>query len=257
MTRPVSSKILAKTNFLSGLSFLELSELNVEDNLTFTVPSVKAPVSYSNTSQVSGSEDRDNICTIIFDPERISKLERVVSVFSNVLKFINRLKATSNRKKGSDYKIVDDSSLPQTALNCLIRQDQNSHFLEIVNYLASGPTAVKSIPSLVSQLNLFVDSEGILRVKCKLRSWGKLVNFPILLSKQSYVAKLLIVKIHENLAHGGVYSVLANLRKSYWIPSYFTVVKRVLRDCVHCKRFNSRSIKLNQSPYRDFRLEPT
>ena len=64
------------------------------------------------------------------------------------------------------------------------------------------------------------------------------------------------MEIHKSYAHTGVYSVLTKLRKSYWIPSCFSFVKKCLRQCISCKRFNSRNVKLNQNSYRDFRLEP-
>ena len=34
------------------------------------------------------------------------------------------------------------------------------------------------------------------------------------------------------------------------------MVKSVLKDCTLCKRLNARPVKLNQSPYRDFRINP-
>ena len=34
-------------------------------------------------------------------------------------------------------------------------------------------------------------------------------------------------------------------------------MKRVLRSCLHSRRYNGRPLRLNQSPYRDFRLNPT
>ena len=34
------------------------------------------------------------------------------------------------------------------------------------------------------------------------------------------------------------------------------MVKRILKGCVTCKKINQRTIKLNQSPYREFRLNP-
>ncbi|XP_068224198.1 uncharacterized protein, partial [Palaemon carinicauda] len=54
----------------------------------------------------------------------------------------------------------------------------------------------------------------------------------------------------------GCYVILTELRKQYWVPHYFSVVKRVLKECITCRKVKQRTIKLNQSPYREFRLEP-
>lgn len=111
----------------------------------------------------------------------------------------------------------------------------------------------------VMQLNLFIDRVGLVRVSSKIpknKNFGSNF-FPILLPKNSLITKLIISMAHAKLFHGGVYSVLTELRKTFWIPSCFSVVKRVLKYCVHCRRYNARALKLNQSPYRDFRLNPT
>ena len=51
--------------------------------------------------------------------------------------------------------------------------------------------------------------------------------------------------------------MLTELRRKFWIPNCFSVVKRSLKGCIHCKRYNARTIKLNQSSYKEFRLNPT
>ena len=67
---------------------------------------------------------------------------------------------------------------------------------------------------------------------------------------------LIIRDLHIKLSHGGCYSVLAELRKNFWITHVYSTVKKVLSDCVICKRLNERVIKLNQSPYPEFRINP-
>ena len=36
----------------------------------------------------------------------------------------------------------------------------------------------------------------------------------------------------------------------------FSTVKRCLKNCVHCRRFNNRTVKLNQNSYREFCTDP-
>lgn len=67
---------------------------------------------------------------------------------------------------------------------------------------------------------------------------------------------MIISDFHIKFSHAGCYSLLAELRKEFYVPCYFSVVKKVLKACILCRRFNARSIKLNSSPYRDFRIEP-
>ena len=50
--------------------------------------------------------------------------------------------------------------------------------------------------------------------------------------------------------------MLAEMRKKFYIPHYFSVVKRTIKECVLCRGFKERTIKLNQSPYKEWRVCP-
>ena len=80
--------------------------------------------------------------------------------------------------------------------------------------------------------------------------------YPILLDKNSKFTDLLIMDFHEKFAHSGTLSLLTEIRKRFQILKGFSVVKKVLKSCVTCRRFKERTVKLNQSLYREFRVDP-
>ena len=80
---------------------------------------------------------------------------------------------------------------------------------------------MKDTPNIVHQLNLYKDKTGLLKVHSKMERY----NFPLLLSKKSRIIKLIILNYHEKLAHSRCYAILAELRKFFWIPHFFTVAK--------------------------------
>ena len=105
---------------------------------------------------------------------------------------------------------------------------------------------------------MFRDPEGILRVKGKFQCWSVGdENYPILLHKTSYLTQIIVNEIHRKLHHAGIYAVLNEVRKTYWIPNGFSAVRKILRRCIQCRRFNSRTVVLNQSPYKEFNLKPS
>ena len=67
---------------------------------------------------------------------------------------------------------------------------------------------------------------------------------------------MLVQHFHCELGHAGINGVLNEMRKQFYIAHYFTVVKKEIRKCVICRRYNNLPVKLNQSPYRDFRVDP-
>ncbi|XP_064096674.1 uncharacterized protein LOC135208434 isoform X2 [Macrobrachium nipponense] len=58
------------------------------------------------------------------------------------------------------------------------------------------------------------------------------------------------------MLHSGLYAVLSEMHKRFWIPQYFSAVKKVIKECVLCKKTTARTIKTNQNAYRDFRIDP-
>ena len=146
----------------------------------------------------------------------------------------------------------------QASISYLIRQDQTEQYPNILNYFSESNVPGKDIPNLVQQLNIFIDSEGVLRVGSKIaRKMRTNKKYcPILLSKKSLLTELVVREFHTKQFHSGIYSILAEFRKMFYVPCCFSVIKNVIKTCVHCKRFNARTIKNNQGPYRNFRIAP-
>lgn len=82
------------------------------------------------------------------------------------------------------------------------------------------------------------------------------MSISVLLSKHSLLTLLVISDYHRRLSHAGIYSVLSEIRKHFGISHSFSLVKKVFKKCVRCRRFNNRAVSVNQNIYRDFRLSP-
>ena len=263
VTRPVSHKQLAKTCYVSGPKFLwdEFDTfVRFDDSLTITVPNPKIQECHSsyNTTSKTFVETQQ-----IIDLETFSSGSNVFRIMELVLIAVNQFKLKLQKKKPSKVLNIlpENHNFYEDAATYVIKHDQKEHFPELFTYFELKEKRLKDIPSLLNQLNLYQDRLGIVRVKNKLGKMAQtkihaLVNFPILLAKKSRLAYLLILDAHERLAHAGCYTILSELRKQFWITCMFSLVKRVIKQCVICKRFNARTIKLNQSPYREIRLDP-
>ena len=79
---------------------------------------------------------------------------------------------------------------------------------------------------------------------------------PILLPYSSILTERIIQCTHAKLAHSGIYSVVRELRRNFWIEKCFSATKKVLKSCITCKRIHERPVKINQNRYRDFRSDP-
>lgn len=93
-------------------------------------------------------------------------------------------------------------------------------------------------------LNPFIDKEGLLRVRGRLSNANISYNqqHPIILPKHSQVTESIIQDEHNFSYHSGEKSTLARVRRKYWPINGASQVKKVIRQCVQCKRFNPPSV---------------
>ena len=67
------------------------------------------------------------------------------------------------------------------------------------------------------------------------------VKAPIFLSRSHKFAELVVLHAHLRCLHRGVRQTLTALRSSYWISKGRSFVKKLIRPCTVCKRFNVRA----------------
>ena len=263
-TRPTSYKVLAKSNYLTGPNLVTDSNASTsrDDTLVVTVPNPRLEL--TKNCNVGAVEVESSISQLV-DPTRVSGFSKLIAVNVIILKFVNILKerlVIKNPAKYGHLKVNQSNfNFYDEALHRILMIDQREHFPEIFQYFDSETKKLSEIPSLVNQLNIYMDQSGLLRVQNKLArikntSKYKDYVFPILISKQSVLVPKIINETHCKISHAGSYSVLAEIRRKFWIPKLYSIVKKTLKTCIKCKRFNSRPIKLNQNSYREIRLDP-
>lgn len=88
-----------------------------------------------------------------------------------------------------------------------------------------------------------------------LRSIGRTnINPPILLPQKDPFVHLLIHDLHEKKFHSGVNFTLCELRQTYWIVKGRQSVKRVINECVTCRRHRARPYRQISAPLPLFRI---
>ena len=130
----------------------------------------------------------------------------------------------------------------------IIKYVQKSAFLPVIKALQdvkhgeSEKSTFKNIGSIgsVYKLRPFLDGEGMLRVG------GRLQNSTLeyqskdqlLLPSKHHVTKLLVMDVHESVGHLSQEYILAKLRQKYWIIQGWAAVRRVLGNCLTCRKQN-------------------
>lgn len=173
----------------------------------------------------------------LLDLTSFSNYNKLIRITNYCLKFISKCR-----------KLNYDSN---SAVYYWVKFCQMYNFSSEYNYLKENPKwkSEKGLP-IISDLNLFMDDQGILRCKGRIDK-AKLTyasKNPILLPRDSHFTILLIRQMHSKIYHMGVSQTLNEIRKMYWIPKGRAVVKSVLKDCVICKRIHSHSFKTPNPP---------
>ncbi len=268
VTRCFSPKRLKSSNYISGPNVLKTNM----DLLDWTV--VPNPIANNDpnlpkfsVNQILVKEPSLPVLFIdlskVYDLDRSSSLDKSIRILSLVQKFRNKLKLLLYKKDSIKYahfhNIDSNLEIYSECEKLLLVADQEKHFSDIVTFFRLKPKERNKIPPLVSQMNIVLDpDDGLLKVKSKMGRLyrSKVTKFPLLIHPKSYFLKLLTWKTHYKFNHSGVYFILNQLRRKYFILKPFSSVKKILNECILCRRFNARSIKLNTNDYKPYMVNP-
>ena len=73
-------------------------------------------------------------------------------------------------------------------------------------------------------------------------------KFPILLPSNSNFTNLIIHQAHVLVGHSLCRNTLTQVRQEYWIPNGRQTVKKVIKDCRRCRRFDNKTLKYPSPP---------
>ena len=130
----------------------------------------------------------------------------------------------------------------QRAKNNLVIYEQHVHFHEEIALLSKNKQLSKTF-ALFKLDPILVD--GLLRVEGRLDN-AELsfdLKHPIILSETGHLTALIVEDTHCcSVDHAGVNSTLNSIYQRYWIINAKVCVKRVIHECISCKKRNSRMV---------------
>ena len=168
----------------------------------------------------------------LVDIQKYSDLNKLFRVTSYVLKAVNVIVR----------KTKEDTA--QSAKLYWIKEMQKECFAQELAYLNNSDVKnPNEVPTLVNNLDLFLDSKGVIRSRGRI---GKTLKYdfdvlnPVLLAKDHRLTQLIVEFYHQKCKHLGIQTTLNTVRTSgFWIPRMRQVVKRILGLCMTCRRFNN------------------
>lgn len=165
-----------------------------------------------------------------------SSISRMVTTIGWLSRYIRWIRDKQNASRRSYLSVSEINN----SYNLIIRTVQYMEFQEDIHRLSRGEHLRKSSKLLC--LNPYIDqSDGLLRIGGRLNNstLRQSAKHPIILPSHNRLTELLIIQAHLIMLHGGPSLTLSYIREKFWIISGLRTVKRELRKCVKCRRFNN------------------
>ena len=137
----------------------------------------------------------------------------------------------------------------------LIKAQQTISYASELKYLKQDSKSRH--PSIIHQLGLFLDKDDVIRCRGRIEHSSLLFDtkYPILIPKESYLSKLIVMAMHARVMHNGVGETLTEIRQRFWIPQGRQLIKRLIRKCVTCKKVEGKPFpSLKTPPFPKSRL---
>ncbi|XP_017487262.1 PREDICTED: uncharacterized protein LOC108375628 [Rhagoletis zephyria] len=169
--------------------------------------------------------------------DRYSSFQRLKRIIAWILRFSDNCKQTTGKRK---LAWLDSSDLERADL-VICRAVQINAYGEDYESLKLHGCVGRS--SRLWKLTPYLDDFGVMRVNGRLNNAmaiSPVARRPIILPKTHRVTDLIVDNYHRTWRHQNDATIIAEIRRRYWIPHIRVVVKQATRRCVVCKRNRAR-----------------
>ncbi|XP_036334764.1 uncharacterized protein LOC118745419 [Rhagoletis pomonella] len=160
--------------------------------------------------------------------EYFSNWRRLYRATATFYLYVSRLKA---KRLGYNKPSEVTPEMIGKAENLLYKQAQVRAFYSEINTLHSGQPLRKQ--SKLSGLNVYLDSNGILRIQGRAASINCRMD-AIVMPREDHTTLLIVRAYHENNHHLSHDTVINNVKSSYYIPRLRILYKSVRNACQRC-----------------------
>ena len=187
---------------------------------------------HKNKINVNYVSEVIKVNTGILDIDKFSSYEKLLKITSYLFKFLCKLKGGNPLEKAKKY---------------WIKVAQTERYSKEIAFLKSDVKNDKHVPTLVSNLNLFLDENEIVRSRGRISKclyFDYEVYNPVLLPKGHKLTSLYINYCHARVQHMGTGTTLNYLREQgVWIPKGLSAVKSEISNCLVCRKYNALAYK--------------
>ena len=238
-----ADKLIASSHWFNGPYFLWTMEenwppeLEVDQNIAVHDVEVRNKVKVFAAESTQDSNAEPIMNRIINRRSSWYQLKRDVS-------WIIRVKQVWCHNK-PDMKLlalitVEELKAAEIELLKLVQRREYAEEFEALEKGGSTGKGVKKTSSLY-RLEPVVNTSGLLAIGGRLgrSQLSDTAKHPVILPKSHHIVNLIAKHFHEVSGHSGKEHTLALIRTRYWIINVRSVVRKVINNCVVCRRFHA------------------
>nr|XP_047137485.1 uncharacterized protein LOC124813988 [Hydra vulgaris] len=182
-------------------------------------------------TNIVASDTSNNLNMV--DIKKLNSYTLLLRVTALVLRFIRHLKK-KKAKKSLKLSPLDSSEI--------------DYALKIwIQYTQQTITSTKNYKQTQRNLNLR-EVDGIIRCYISYVAIRNEVSIPIFLPRDSEFTDLVIYYHHSIVIHNGIKKTLNQLRSRFWVPKARNYIKKLIRKCHLCKRFEGLPYSYPRAP---------
>ena len=234
------SVIISDPLWLKGPDFL--CDSPIDDNLTLEEAVFNECMSELKAKDRPQLQEAYNFLVMrgpenLINYERFSSLRRLLRTTAYVLKFVKAKKIKTRISREVLNAELDGADLAVAELYCIQACQRVS-------------VHKKKFEEWTKQFGLYLDDANLWRCKGRLScaDLPEATKHPIFLPSGHYFTTLLILDCHQRVMHGGIKETLTELRARFWVVKGRSLVRKVLRQCVRCMRYNGRPYSAPNPP---------
>ncbi|XP_062534396.1 uncharacterized protein LOC134203562 [Armigeres subalbatus] len=173
----------------------------------------------------------------VIDVERFSSWHRMLRTVVYVHRAVDIWKHIREKnKRGSE---INRNEFVRAEI-ALWRQAQWKEYEEEINELKKGCSVPKR--SSLYFLSPVLDEQGVIRMESRIGAAPYVsfaAKYPVILPRESRITYLLVQSFHRRFLHANSETVCNELRQQFYIPKLRVLIRKVSRECQHCKIKNA------------------
>ena len=248
-SRPSDPKTLAQSCWFTGPPMLQIASLSDEIAPAINFSDIELPeVKRELSTLYTKSSEKDPSCITLL-AKRTSSWNFLLGVAFKILLFLQKL---LNRVR---YDVEKTEITKQDAIDTLIKSAQAETYCDILAALSKKSELPDKHP--VSKLSPFIDCKGIMHVGGRIKNADVPFDHkhPILIPGDHPITVLLIRDLHERVGHQGRHLTHGYIRQGYHIENERQFLRKLISQCVLCKRLRGQLCSQQMANLPPDRLE--